>query len=455
MPPKKDCSLDKIKNPTSGRCIIIGSDLFKKLIRDPNMVFSDEDYQKIKKAGFEAASAKALPSPKEKVDYIVKLEKVPVKTSNKVLSYLNKQKDHDENYPFISKKHKQYCKNQSKYELLEEPLVGTEITFDIPYSTCPLQQAHTFVNYLDGKKIPYTSGFKRSINIMFNNYNRAIAMQLFKDHDVDVDLGWFHRMNKYIMNLSSYDAFTVLGYSNMSHLYINKYLRDKNNFESSLYVTMRTYSYKSSYFPFYMQMYKLLDKITIEDKVDKIYPIGSQKKKVSEWLEWCKGQNAKECYDKIVTIMHSFPYSFMLEVMELFQKDLSRIIQSSPPLDKELVVYRGVGDDYFMKNAKNQYYKNETFLSCSLDPYHSYFYMRGKTCCFKRIVLLPGVKALFISGISCYPREMEILVDVGTTMFINEYKPYKVYDAKSSKTDICFSATVTKEIMIADIVMAP
>lgn len=452
MPPKKDCGTDKIKNPLSGRCIVVGSDLFKKIIRDPNIVFSDEDYKKIKEAGFDAVSAKALPSPKEKVDFIVKLEKVPVKTSNKIMSYVNKKKEEDEYYPYISKQHKQYCNNNLKYELLEEPLVGTEISFDIPYSVCPLQ-GYSFSTYLDGTKIPYTKGFKRSINIKFNNYNRAIAMQLFKDHDIDVDLEWFHKMDQYIINLSSYDAFTILGYSNMSHLYINRYLRDKATYKKTLYGSMKSYSYTNSYFPFYIQMFKLLNKLKLEKDIE--YTIGSQRKKASEWLEWCKEKNPKECYDKIVAIMHSFPYSFMKDVMELFQKDLSRIIQSSPPLEKELVVYRGVADDYFMRNSKNKYYKNETFLSCSLDPYHSYGYMRDKTCCFKRIVLLPGMRGLFISGISCYPREMEILVDVGTTMFINEYKPYKVYEKQSSKTDICFSSSETKEIMIADIVMAP
>lgn len=446
------CDTDKVKNPNTNRCIKIGSAVFKKLLADPNVVFSDEDVAKIKALGLMPASARSPPLPKPRSDEMVKLDKVSAKTTNNIMKYINRSiKPGDQH---ISTKHKEYCKNSKDLSILDEPRVATSITYQIPYSTCPLQRS-SYVDYIDSK-IPYTTGFNKSIEIQYNNYNKAVAMQLFKDHDLDIDFVWFKKMDNYIKNLSNYDAFTVLGYSYHSFDFINRYLIGDMT-HSKLKGLMDEYTYSSYYFPFYVQMHALMDVLVIAPADDLDYTYNSQKKKASKWVAWCRGKKASECYKLFLRIMKSFPYSFMKQAMELFKDDLSRIIKDSPPLEKELVIYRGVKDDYFMRDAKDKYYTNKTFVSCSLDPSHAYKYLRNNTCCFKRIVMLPGTRALFISGISCYPNEMEMVVDVGSTMYISEFKTHKKYDdyGNYGKDDICFSKNITKNVQIAEIIIAP
>ena len=444
------CDAEKVKNPLTKRCINIGSAVFKKLLADPNVVFSDKDIAKIKAVGLMPMSAKTPPAPKPNSDEIVEIKKVSAKTNNKMMRYINKSLKPGNSY--ISKKHQEYCKKSNDISILDEPLVDTSITYQIPYSTCPLQKKFTYVDYIDSTKIPYTSGFNKSIEIRYNNYNKAVAMQLFKDHDLDIDFVWFNKMDNYIRNLSTYDAFTVLGYSYHSFDFINRYMIGDMT-HSKMKELMDEYTYSTYYFPLYMQMHALMDVLVINSKDDIQYTYNNQIKKVSKWISWCKGKKPKECYNLFLKIMKSFPYTFITQAFELFKDDLSRIIKDSPPLEKELVIYRGVKDDYFMRGAKNKYYTNKTFVSCSLDPNHAYWYLRSNKCCFKRIVMLPGTHALFISGISCYPNEMEMVVDVGSTMYISElktYKKYKIYE----KEDMCFKNN-TMDVQIAEIVIAP
>lgn len=446
------CDSGKVKNPVTKRCINIGSAVFKKLLADPNIVFPPEDLAKIRALGYAPASGRAPPPPKPKSDEIVEVLKIPAKTNNRILGYLKRSIKPGAS-PYISAAHKQYCNKMDDASILEEPRVITNIVYDIPYSTCPLQH-NTYLNYLDTKKIPYITRFNKSIEINYNNYNKDVAMQLFKDHDIDIDFDWFKKMDAYIRGLSNYDAFTILGYSYHSFDFINKYLVGEMT-DSRLKALMYEDMYKNYYFPFYVQMHSILDTLFIDPSNDDSYTHNSSKKKASAWVKWCRRKTAGECYKVILKIMRSFPYDFMKKVMELFKADLSRIINASPPIDKQLVLYRGVKDDYFMRDAKNRYYTNKTFVSCSLDPNHAYKYLRGNNCCFKRIVMLPGTHALFISGISCYPNEMEMVVDADSIMYISELKSYKMYNEYYVKKDMCFTKGYINDVKIAEMVFTP
>ena len=147
-----------------------------------------------------------------------------------------------------------------------------------------------------------------------------------------------------------------------------------------------------------------------------------------------------------------FPYEFWVEVMKLFKTDFERIINNAPPVRKETVVYRGVKGDYFLKGSNNNYYKNTSFVSCTLNPYYAVEYLRKGQCCLKRITLLPGTKVLFISGLSCYPYELEIVINVDSILFIKETITTNIYENNDdAKDDMCFERK--RKIDISEIVI--
>lgn len=225
------CASDKIKNPVTKRCILIGGDIFKTLIKDPSIVFSDADLKKIKDAGYKPLSktpavlegkkptAKLVPktdlgmmSPitkETKAKDITRIDIVPERIKNKVEKFLEHKNGINE-IPYLDEGHKDFCKNKDPNNLVV-PLLKSEIKYAIPYSISNVREPYAFKKYIGINKLPYTHGFQKEIELQYNNYNKEIALQLFKDAQFEIDYEWFKDVNQYITNLSTYDAFTVLG----------------------------------------------------------------------------------------------------------------------------------------------------------------------------------------------------------------------------------------------------
>lgn len=475
-----NCAEGKITNPKTGRCINIGGSVFKILIHDPTVVFTTEDKKKIKNAGYmlvvkEPKTAKLnsvnmehiekLPSKKEnkavkepktpKTQKIASvdmkhIETLPSKTENKVAKHLARV-DRIKQIQYLDDGHKQHCL-EGKNNLLKIPLLTQIVWYKIPYSVCPIRNLGNFHNYLGLDKLPFVPGFQTPIKLTFNNYNEEIALQLFRNQDFKIDHVWFKDIDDYITNLSTYDAFTVLGYSYHSFEYINSFLigtMTKTNFFNLLNSHQGTTNYKTYYFPFYMQAFKLME--TFAGKNVKVTYL-SQTKLLSEWIQELKHMGLEKAYSVFVSIMLYFPYEFWVEVMKLFKTDFERIINNAPPVRKETVVYRGVKGDYFLKGSNNNYYTNTSFVSCTLNPYYAVEYLRKGQCCLKRITLLPGTKVLFISGLSCYPYELEIVINVDSILFIKETITTNIYENNDdAKDDMCFERK--RKIDISEIVI--
>ena len=450
------CPDGSIRNPNTDRCVKIGGHVFKQLLKDKKIAFTVEDKKKIRDAGYKLDSPLPGPSkplsppkppigidgPKVKPDAKT-LEAIDIKdvkkaVVKKVEAHLSKLSVNDQ---YIDKGHLDYCKN-GKDVGLTVPLEKTVISYHIPYSVCQIRNHYGFIPYLDADKLLYTKGFHKSIDVKFNNYNRAVSMLLFKNSEYKIDYDWFKEMDDYVRSLSTYDAFTVLGYSYHSFDFINKFLIGQMNSINHLLTT--TAVYDQYFFPFYMQAFMLLDSIDLAaNNPNVIY--NNKSKKLSEWCNDVTKLGLKGGYKMFKSIMSNFPFEFWKLVMQLYRDDLKRIIDNAPPVKKEMVVYRGVKDDYFLKGAKNNYYHNKCFVSCTLSPSHALLYLRGNQCCFKRITLLPGTKVLFISGLSCYPDELEIVINVDSTLYIKETFKRRVYDSSykndngASKDDICFN----------------
>lgn len=464
------CAYDKIKNPITKRCILIGGDIFKTLIKDPSIVFSDADLKKIKDAGYTLSKSKTpvlegkkptaklvpktdlgmmSPITKEtKAKDITRIDIVPERIKNKVEKFLEHKNGINE-IPYLDEGHKQFCKTGNPNNIVV-PLLKSEIKYTIPYSICHVREPYAFKKYIGINKLPYTHGFQKEIELQYNNYNKEIALQLFKDAQFEIDYEWFKDVNHYITNLSTYDAFTVLGYSYQSHVFINKYLIGQMT-EKWMEQKVNEFDHDKIYFPFYVQCYTLIDQITL--KFDPKFSYKNSMKNVSDWLEECKTLGIQDAYSLFMKIAFCFKFEFWIQVMEIFKSDFKRIINNAPPVRKETVVYRGVTNDYFLKGAKDNYYQNTCFVSSSFNPNHALLYLRDEQCCLKRITLLPGSRVLFISGLSSYPNELEIVINVDSLLYITQKSTNHIYPRRNSSTvsDLCFKTK--NKVDIAEIVV--
>eukprot|EP00899_Mesostigma_viride_P026392 jgi/Mesvir1/6938/Mv09091-RA.1 len=120
-------------------------------------------------------------------------------------------------------------------------------------------------------------------------------------------------------------------------------------------------------------------------------------------------------------------------VLKTYKEEMFRILQEAPAVNREMVVYRGVTDDYYMHTrGRKNVYLNETPISVSLNPtvaidflYNKYMSAgwggRVGNCCLKVIRVMPGTPALamwpIIGG-----QQAEILLPPGTTYLISSHR---------------------------------
>lgn len=110
-------------------------------------------------------------------------------------------------------------------------------------------------------------------------------------------------------------------------------------------------------------------------------------------------------------------YLYTKELEKITQQDmvqLNRIIKASPPLEKPLIVWRGIKTNYIKQNInQNNVYSNQSshrVQSVSINPQVADYFM-GDNCCMCQILLLPGNKCLYL-GITAFDNEIELLLPI-------------------------------------------
>ncbi|WP_230685811.1 hypothetical protein, partial [Streptococcus pneumoniae] len=67
-----------------------------------------------------------------------------------------------------------------------------------------------------------------------------------------------------------------------------------------------------------------------------------------EYFKWSHSDK----YIVLISLWHLMHQAIYKKTIELFQQDLTRIINMSPPLTRDTVVFRGVQNDFYLKGAK-------------------------------------------------------------------------------------------------------
>jgi hypothetical protein len=144
-----------------------------------------------------------------------------------------------------------------------------------------------------------------------------------------------------------------------------------------------------------------------------------------------ENQEIVDSTDLSVLFQH-FTYDFLKSVLLKACDILQEIIKKSPPVTKIMKVFRAAKERKrnlkYIKNGKI-YYKNERFVSTSLDPNSALRFANkepSKTDIpnsnIKVITLLPGSRGLFLAGVSDFPDEFEVLLPNDTTYLIRDRK---------------------------------
>lgn len=310
----------------------------------------------------------------------------------------------------------------------------------------------SFINiYFDLKSINNNNQKDHKIYLEYLTTNNL------NDLSKTFDINWINDMNKYISNLSKEQIFTIFGYTIRGDEYINAYLRNllinekKEKFID--FYQSSTESWMHNYFPYFYQMVKLIKNTSDSSLTDLLKPKYQNKElngrfnikltisyigllmELNKKIESMKLYNYKDilmiikynnneseiyillCYLSRLDIF-SFD-KFWIEVINLYKDDLNSIINNSPELTQPLIVYRGLNQDFISKAKKETLYKIEGFVSTTVNIGNAYGFTNSFDCCLQRIILLPGCKCLFLSGISNFMAEREFLLSSNTTYYIS------------------------------------
>jgi hypothetical protein len=247
-------------------------------------------------------------------------------------------------------------------------------------------------------------------------------------HENDFDMDWFKRQNTYISKLSDYDFWTVQAHTNRSHTWIGPYTYKGTipRFDSlggSHHIT-----------PLWPQVRKMILNGTFQS--------------TAQWVKDFKASTSEadryRLYTRNITIL---PDSVKKDALEMYMKDLKRIIAGAPKAHKKMILYRGSGFDIF-HGTRGHWHKLQSFCSAAYYIGHSSIYGRN----FSRITVLPGTPVLFVAGTNQwnFAGEYEVMVNIDTHYLIRArnvrrhvyydgrrqnraYNPYKVTDVTIAK----------------------
>lgn len=212
----------------------------------------------------------------------------------------------------------------------------------------------------------------------------------------DFDQEWFRRQSAYVSKLSDYDFWTVQAHTNRSHTWIGPYTY-RNNIP-----TFRGLGSSTHITPLWPQLRKMI--------------LNGKVRSTSGWVRDFKAStDEKQRYTLLTRNLPSIPREVKKLALEMYKKDLKRIIAGAPKAKKKMILYRGSGFDIF-RGTLGHWYKLKSFCSAAYNVNHAMIYGRM----FTRITVLPGSPVLLVAGTNQWgpEGEYEVMVNLDTQYLI-------------------------------------
>lgn len=244
------------------------------------------------------------------------------------------------------------------------------------------------MNLIKGKR---SLRLKKSIEVI-NSLNNSVMGPRTADLPSQK---WIDSQIAYIKNLSTYDFYTAMAYTVRSHEWIGKWMYYKN---ISTIEFSKTYGMIAPLYPQVSIVAKEFDSDFAKEFVR---------------LMRYEPDNLYSWYKKNINYM---PEDILYRAINLYVKDLDRIIRRAPPLDKAITVYRGVASDIF-KGKIGAVHSLQGFTSTSYVPRYEY---AGRM--YLRIKVLKGSRVLLLQALNTWDSfgEFEILLNTGSKYIIRK-----------------------------------
>jgi hypothetical protein len=205
---------------------------------------------------------------------------------------------------------------------------------------------------------------------------------------------WINAQISYLKNLDNYDLYTAMSYTVKSHEWIGRWMRRNNNIKFSKPPTEMVV-------PLFPQVASIVNQFN-----------SPWARRFSLMLQ-VEPNNIIDLYKQVI---NSIPDDILNRAMILYIHDLHRIIRGAPPLDKSIVVYRGLDTDIF-HGKLGAVHTTPEFSSTSYVPQPNY----AKRM-YMRINILKGARVLLLQPLNTWNSagEFEILLNTGSKYIIRK-----------------------------------
>lgn len=275
-----------------------------------------------------------------------------------------------------------------------------------------------------------------TFDLEYNKYNKKFFNTLNYNFNGNVITNFINKQNKFIGTMSLREKLLLREYidagifASIIHLFQDGNLGLKKIIDTI--IDFGSFKYKDmdgnilfpdekiAPPPFIMQTYTVLKKhrsplvendISIQELAEKFYNID---------------------------VLKNINYNQWKEILDLYMKELSQLLDKAPKTDEEIVLYRGVQLDYIGPSSKKGFFTLNRFASTSLDSDRAfmYSYMEVEEPILYRITIAKGIPLLFIEPFNQIEEDIaEVLIPKGCIIYID--KGLKKIDTFNQDEDIC------------------
>lgn len=209
---------------------------------------------------------------------------------------------------------------------------------------------------------------------------------------------WLDAQSRYLKSLNNYDLFTAMSYTVRSHQWIGAWLRGNKR---SVKFTRPSENIFTK--PLYSQVMKLANEF---------------KYKNERWAKILLSLPETRRYRDFDFGFNYLPDRVLNEAMELYVKDLQRIIRRAPPVPRTMYLYRGLSTNIF-DGKLGTIHKFDEFASGAYFPQKVYAkdnYIRMKILKGTRVLLLQGLNNWSLNDTG----EFEVLINKGAHYIIRK-----------------------------------
>jgi len=306
---------------------------------------------------------------------------------------------------------REFCSSLQDADIheIQVPLVLNEQTVYLPFIHYTSDEFNSSVFDLQdfSKHKPYTQDVATIESMSRTNYKSGVDDLLAKDFSFQIDPRWLYQSNKYIANLDLFSFFTLIGYSQGGYQLPNQYLyanteEKKQQIIDELFDKYKDHTeYSSWYFDFFVQLLYL-----VRHHQPKEYLVNPEDSRLFATILKEPRSMQYKLFIRYLPRINSFGKKVILT---RFISDLQKIIDHAPSIPSECVVYRGLRD-YSYKKPRSQRVAFPTFISTSVTLSTAREFLGDSSCCIVKLLLQPGVKALFLRGLSTFAHENEVLL---------------------------------------------